>query len=223
VFPIFLGLGYPRLLSLEMTRICTRAPALSELASDGRFRGKAPYALVTEGRLPQGSPTSGALANLVMVEVDAALTELARSMGLTYTRYSDDLTFSSGPDFSRDRATTLLEEASSILGRNRFWLQRNKTRVAPPGSRHVVLGLMLSDRVGLLPRYKRRLETHVRGVARFGLSEHARFRRFNSVLSFVNHVDGLIAFAASVEPAFAQRVATDWHTALAASGFPNER
>jgi hypothetical protein len=44
--------------------------------------------------LPQGAPTSPCLSNLVNVDLDAALDELARRAGATYTRYGDDLAFS---------------------------------------------------------------------------------------------------------------------------------
>lgn len=221
IYPIFTDLGYPRLLSLELTRICTRsASAPVELRAGNKFKDKAPYSQKDEGRLPQGAPTSGVLANIVMREADAALTDLATEMRATYTRYSDDLTFSAGPDFSRDKATTLINRSARILGRHGFRLQRRKTRISPPGARHVVLGLLVDDKVRLLPVYKRRLETHVRGVSRFGLVEHVQFRNFDSVLSFINHIDGSIAFARDVEPEFATSLCARWEEALGRRGFP---
>lgn len=62
------------------------------------WRGEALAALmrlcVYHNGLPQGAPTSPALSNLVNIELDEALNQLARRAGATYTRYGDDLTFS---------------------------------------------------------------------------------------------------------------------------------
>ena len=49
---------------------------------------------VYRGGLPQGAPTSPCLSNLVNVELDDAVSEIARRAGARYTRYGDDLTFS---------------------------------------------------------------------------------------------------------------------------------
>jgi RNA-directed DNA polymerase len=221
VYRTFAGIGYPSLLSLELTRLCTRAGPIDLIRRDhASYRDKAPYSVRNEGYLPQGAPTSGALANAAMFRVDVDLAEFANKHGLVYTRYSDDLTFSAGPDFSRARAAAVVNRVAAILRTHGFALHRAKTRIVPPGARHVILGLLVDhDRVRLQPEYKRRIEVHVRGVATFGLTEHARHRRFESVLSMINHVDGSIAFAASVEPTFADGLRERWQEALRDGGF----
>lgn len=222
VFHLFLGLGYPRLLSLELARLCTRMtwkpPPPRPL---WRYHHKAPYDVAARGVLPQGAPTSGALANAAMLSVDAELAALAASAGLIYTRYSDDIAFSAGEEFSRQQAGALVNQAAAALGRGGFRSHRAKTRVIPPGARKIVLGLLVDQsEVRLMPEYKRRLEVHVRGVSKFGLVEHAQHRSFDSVLSMINHVDGGLAFAASVEPGFAGRLRESWDTALRDLGYP---
>jgi RNA-directed DNA polymerase len=222
VYRIFRRLGYARLLSLELTRLCTRVAPSELIRRDyHKHRGKAPYSVNLEGRLPQGAPTSGALANAVAIGVDSMLSRLAQGQGLVYTRYSDDLVFSAGQDFSRGQAADVVGRASAILTSEGFTAHRAKTRVVPPGARHVILGLLVDDdRVRLMPEFKRRLEVHVRGVARFGLAEHAHHRGFDSVLSMIDHVDGCIAFAASVDPAFAKTMRDVWNAALRERGYP---
>jgi RNA-directed DNA polymerase len=222
VFQIFTKLGYPRLLSLELARLCTRAgPTEHIMRMHRRYQDAPPYEVNILGRLPQGAPTSGALANAVMTEVDAQLMTLAQQIGVVYTRYSDDLTFSTAAaNFSRSDAATMIGHTSKILSQAGFQAHRNKTRVVPPGARHVVLGLLVDEAgVRLLPEFKRRVELHVRGVRRFGLAEHAAHRRFDSILSMIDHVDGCLAFAASVEEIFASTMRQEWEAALTAHGY----
>lgn len=62
--------------------------------------------------LPQGTPTSTHIANLVFLKTDIALIELCNKLGITYTRYVDDLTFSSQQDF-KPHLKTILEVVKS--------------------------------------------------------------------------------------------------------------
>jgi RNA-directed DNA polymerase len=221
VYSVFRQLEYPKLLSFELARLCTRLGNVEPVRRDraGNYEWP-PYAVDLQGRLPQGAPTSGMLANVAMRSADAKLGALAQEKGLVYTRYSDDLTFSAGGDFCRRQAAEVVNRASQIVKGSGFTLHRAKTRVVPPGARHIVLGLLVADdRVHLLPGFKRRLEVHVRGAAKFGISEHATHRRFDSVLSMINHVDGCIAFAESVEPDFAVTARGAWNTALRKGGY----
>jgi RNA-directed DNA polymerase len=220
IYPVFHDLGYPRLLSLELARLCTRSRALIWEAEDIEKYGDSPYPVSPPTRLPQGAPTSGALANAVMFEADSKLHNLALDEGLVYTRYSDDLILSTGAEFTRQRAVELIRRVAAILERSGFSLHRTKTRVIPPGARHVVLGLLLAEgRVRLLPEFKRRVEVHIRGVAKFGVAEHARHRRFDSVFAMINHVDGYIAFAHSIDATFASKVRDEWNAALEDGGY----
>lgn len=217
VFAIFVSLGYPRLLSFELARLCTRATSDARLYTLGR----APYLATSEGALPQGAPTSGALANAAMLELDRKLSDVSEKSGLVYTRYSDDLVFSAGTSFTRQDAVALIGKVSATLEHSGLRVHRRKTTVAPPGARKVVLGLLiLEDRVALPAAFKRRLETHVRGVHKFGVVGHANHRHFRSVLSMVEHVYGCIAFAGSVDKVFADSLRAEWDAALHDNGFP---
>jgi len=215
-------LGYPELISLEIARVCTRLsvdPANYQ-GRHNRYTVIKTYSMRRTGVLPQGGPTSGAIANGAAHTLDRKLTAFAAERSLVYTRYSDDLVFSSSDRFDRSVATKYVSHVGNLVGDHGFLLHRKKTRVIPPGARHIVLGLLLGpDDVRLLPEFKRRIEQHVRGVSRFGLREHAAHRSFRSVIGFVNHVDGCLAFAAGIEPAFAAKLRDAWDSSLAGAGY----
>jgi RNA-directed DNA polymerase len=71
---------------------------------------------------------------------DVALAALAASHGAIYTRYSDDLSFSS------DDALPELEDIAAILGAHDFELATAKTRRSVRGQAHYVTGLSISER-----------------------------------------------------------------------------
>lgn len=220
VYRVFRERGYSALVSLELARICTRAP--TSFGSATRRYGAIPtYSVNVEGRLPQGSPTSGALSNAVATPLDHDLHSFATRLGLVYTRYSDDMVMSTSSNLDRAEAVAMIHEVGRLVAAHRFRLHRKKTRVIPPGARHVVLGLLVDgEEVRLTPEFRRRVEVHLRGVTKFGLVHHANHRDFHSLLSFVNHVDGCIAFAQSIEPAWAAGRRVAWRATLRNQGFP---
>lgn len=222
VYDVFLARGYAPLVALELARICTRArPATHAGTRPGPYTAIPGYSVDGLGTLPQGAPTSGALANAVATPLDAALAEVALVAGLVYTRYSDDLVFSSAAPFDRSTAAATVGLVRKAVATNGFQLHEKKTRVIPPGARHIVLGLLLDgEEVRLLPEFRRRVEVHVRGATKFGLAEHAHHRGFRSLFSFVSHVEGCLAFAVSVEPHWSRRTSENWRAALAASDYP---
>lgn len=222
VYRVFRGRGYARLVSLELARICTRVRAdWVRHVDDSRYPSIESYTVDAFGYLPQGGPTSGALANAVAAPMDYALAFLAAEHGFVYTRYSHDLVFSSGGAFDRDHATRFVGVTAGEVRKHGFTLHRTKTRIVPPGARLIVLGLLVDrDSVRLLPEFRRRIDVHIRGVSKFGLRAHADHRGFRSLFSLVNHVDGMLAFSLDVEPDWARRATHQWQQTLVAHGYP---
>ena len=105
-----------------------------------------------EGYLPQGSATSGLLANLVMFEFDEALLKYCKSHSLRYTRYSDDLFISSdNPKFNRSKALQIISIVQQLCEANGFTLNKDKTKILTPGTRKQVLGLLVDGPSPRLP------------------------------------------------------------------------
>lgn len=216
VFRLIQRLGYPDLLAFEIARLCTRTAFPWKVDRNHR-----PYRPSGPASLPQGAPTSGALANAAVLRLDRRLARIADREGFAYTRYSDDIVFSTAGDYSRGRAMGVVLAVDRVLSTNGLARHRSKTKIVPPGARKVVLGLMLDHgEVRLTARYKRRVETHIRGVDRFGLAEHAGFRNFNSIVSFVSHVDGKLGFAKPIEPVWAAARMSEWERVLGGAGYP---
>lgn len=104
------------------------------------------------GALPQGAPTSPLLANAALFGLDRRLRRNAHRVRATYTRYMDDLIFSSNADIRRLTDATL-----SAIIRAGFAPNYSKTRVQHRSQEQLVCGLVVNDRPRLRPDYVRRV------------------------------------------------------------------
>jgi hypothetical protein len=217
VFRVFRGLGYQPLVAFELARICTRLGSPTSRRLTERWRVKSrrttikAYQTQRMGHLPQGAPTSPMLANLAMRDFDAALAEIAHARGLTYTRYADDLAFSTtSADCSRDSCAALIGDVYAVMAEHGLSPNVTKARVSPPGSRKIVLGLNVDREAPRLTRdFKDNLRRHLHYLLRddVGPSGHARARGFASTTGLRHHVEGLVSFALQIEPSYGRMCA----------------
>ncbi|WP_320780219.1 reverse transcriptase family protein [Streptomyces sp. CRN 30] len=226
VYEVFLGAGYRPLPSVELARICTRYAGHARHVSAQAFRHRSTYRVIKTysrplmGFLPQGAPTSGSLANQVARKLDDELSVVAASRELVYTRYADDMVFSSSGDFRRKEASSIIREVEVLLRSYGFEPHSQKTRIVPPGARKIVLGLLVDGPVVRINRKMRsRLLRHIRGVEAFGLQAHVAHVGFSSIEGLVRHVSGLLAFASDIEPEWAESVEKRWTAALQRDGW----
>src|SRR5207244_3419694 len=98
--------------------------------------------------LPQGTPTSPALANLSAFGLDLRLSGLSRSFGVNYTRYADDLTFSGDEKFLRSLAV-FLPLAEGIVRSCRFRVNKAKRRVIGNSQRQQVTGVVVNEKLNI--------------------------------------------------------------------------
>lgn len=122
---------------------------------------KAAAALLTrlcthEGALPQGAPTSPALANAVNFQMDARLAGLARKHGANYTRYADDLTFSFAEDQHNAIEHIIYCTKDIVQDTGGYKLhQKKKLRIRRRHQQQNVTGLVVNEGIAL-PRKTRR-------------------------------------------------------------------
>ena len=218
VSEIFARLGFPRLLAFEFARLCTialdRGPGRNPVPHSGPISF---YALEFEGFLPQGAPTSPMLANLAMLRTDTELARLAAERGFRYSRYADDLAFSTDKDRSLAEMHRLQRDVCGILNESGFRHNQRKTVIRGPGTRRIILGMLVD---GPTPRLQRaykdtvRLHLHYLCSPAYGPAKHASARK-TGVSSLYHHVRGLIGWAQQVEPAFGRQAldrfaSVDW-------------
>lgn len=211
VYDMFKEMGYRNLLSFELARLCTttRLPLskmkyLNFIGSGDIFSLSGEegfcYKNFFMGVLPQGSPTSPMISNLIAYGLDEDLDEYAMRHGLTYTRYADDLTFSCTHIPKELSIARIKREIISIIRKNKFKENKDKIRISGPGSKKIVLGLLVDgEQPRLSKEMYKRIEKKIFATKKFGIDEAAKHFAFDSTFGFYNHLCGLISFVNDVD------------------------
>ncbi|MBR2044407.1 MAG: retron St85 family RNA-directed DNA polymerase [Clostridia bacterium] len=152
--------------------------------------------------LPQGAPTSPALSNLVMKGFDENIGKWCEARGISYTRYCDDMTFSSDEPLYHvyKKVTSLLEEAD-------FSVNQSKTKFITNASRQSVTGLTVNQKVSVNREYKRTLRQELHYLFLYG-AENCLIKTDNKQYftngkpdknRYLSSLEGRIVFVLSVE------------------------
>jgi RNA-directed DNA polymerase len=194
VLQVFLTAGYPETVARALTRLTTRATPHSmqdekALAREERRRLSTPH-------LPQGAPTSPALANLAAFRLDCRLAGLAEAVGANYTRYADDLLFSGGADFAR-QAARLGTAVAAIILEEGFRPNHRKTRVMRQGQKQHAAGLVLNAKPNIDRRDFDRLKAILTNCARHGPAS----QNHEHHPDFAAHLQGQLAWVRFIDTA----------------------
>lgn len=197
---LFRALGYPREISRLLTNLCIHSPNPQFL---GPNLNAFPFPVrkkILSPHLPQGAPTSPALANLCAFGLDVRLQSLAESMSMTYSRYADDLTFSGGLDLKR-QFSYLRGTLSEIAAQEDFALNPEKTRLMTAAQRQTVTGIVVNRHPNMsraeYDRLKASLHAGATGRVAVGTLEKQRLR-------------GQIEFARALNPGRAEKLLRLW-------------
>jgi hypothetical protein len=206
VAALFRRVGYPRRVAAALAGLCTAPTPERVLAEHPRAGGDLTQRFLANARLrdahlPQGAPTSPALANLAAWRLDKRLAGLAAGFGATMTRYADDLAFSGDEAFGRS-VRFFVARAGAIAAEEGFHVNHRKTRVMGRGQRQALCGVVVNDVANLARRERDRLRATLFNVARFGLESQNRDGRSD----FRRHLEGRVAWAAALNPGTGRRL-----------------
>jgi hypothetical protein len=197
---LFRTAGYPESVADLLGGICTNAAPGSLWKAAGE---EIDTAMLREARLlyrrphlPQGAPTSPALANLCAYRFDCRLNGLAESADAVYTRYADDLAFSGDEEFEKC-VERFAAHAAAILLEEGFTVHHRKTRIMRRGARQYLAGLVINERMNVVRGDFDLLKAMLTNCVRHGAESqnregHAEFR---------SHLEGRVGFVEMVHPA----------------------
>lgn len=106
------------------------------------------------GRLPMGAPTSPVLSNLASLGFDGAMENLAKRSACTYTRFADDISFSSVAPYP----STLQDEALEVIREHGYIPNMEKIKAFGKNDTKIITGLQVGEKVSLAPAYWNKVE-----------------------------------------------------------------
>lgn len=126
--------------------------------------------------LPQGAPTSPIISNMICAKMDKELSQLARKYDCNYTRYADDITFSTEDSFptaivkfNTDGQLEVGDELGEIISTNSFEINRDKVTLRNKDRRQIVTGLVINEFPNVRREYVRKIRAMLHAWEKFGL------------------------------------------------------
>lgn len=137
---MFVSLGYSPQAATIFALICSEAKV-----QEVELNGQRLYARRGERFLPQGSPCSPAITNIICRKLDKRLQGLANKYGFAYSRYVDDITFSGAAE-QMQHITAILKYSGKIIREENFNLHPDKLRIMKRGGRQEVTGVVVNEK-----------------------------------------------------------------------------
>lgn len=222
IYGIYRRCGYPEPVAHLLTGLVTNsvprpvwasAPLPASTAMNGAHRRLGRH--LAHPHLPQGAPTSPALANLAAFGLDRRLAALAEASGLCYSRYADDLAFSSARHRRDHELARLIELVTAIATDEGFTINPRKTSIRRASQRQRLAGVVVNDHPNVDRREYEQLKAIIHNAARSGpasqnRASHARFH---------DHLLGRIGWVNQLSPARGERLLAsfgriDWSETL---------
>ena len=167
-----------------------------------------------KGHLPQGAPTSPVLSNMICYRLDSSLLQFAKTSRAIYTRYADDITFSTFqpptglfegaiPPSGRFSPEALSVNLLKSVAGNGFVINPDKAHYADRHARRVVTGLKINEIINLDRHYIRNLRAALHSIEKLGYDDaQERFRTdFGGGKSLALHLAGKISWLSFIKGA----------------------
>ena len=146
--------------------------------------------------LPQGACTSPIISNIVTFKLDLRLKKLSDKLGINYSRYADDITFSGDKNTINSK---FLFFVKSIINECGYQINDKKTRFESKYGRQEVTGLIVNNgKVSIPKRYLQNLRKDLYYIKKYGIEEHKKRNNIYNAF-YQEHIKGQIMFVYSVD------------------------
>ena len=177
VFKVFYYAGYKKQVCHLLTKLCTNS----------------------KNCLPQGSPASPILSNLICYSLDMRLNGLMKKFGYSYSRYADDMTFS-----GQKNLRFLVPYIRAIITDCGFKINENKLRYQYSFKQQMVTGLVVNNKITIPKKFIKELDNAIYFINKFGLNDHMIHINCNKAF-YKEHLFGLAYFVNMIDKNLGQK------------------
>ena len=146
-----------------------------------------------KGVLPHGAPTSPIVSNLICNILDIRILNLVKKYRMNYTRYADDMTFSTNDRCIVDNYDGILEEIANELGKFGLHINDKKTRLIYKDSRQEVTGLVVNKIINVNRHYCKKTRAMAENLYRKGSfyigDEEGSIKQLEGRFAYINQLD----------------------------------
>ena len=145
--------------------------------------------------LPQGTPTSSYIPNLVLRSFDIKVGNFCEDRNISYTRYCDDMTFSGS--FDTKEVITFVKNA---LYKEGFILNKQKIKIIKPNKAQIVTGIVCNEKLSIPRPYKKAIRQSMYYINKYGLDNHLKhIKNLDDKTTYLNKLYGQVLFVLQIE------------------------
>lgn len=188
---LFQSFGYSEAAATIFALLCT------ELEVEAvELDGKTYYVAIRGRHLPQGSPASPAITNLLCRRLDRRLTAMAENLGFIYTRYADDLTFSATGSSLR-YICNVLKRVEDFVTHEGFTINQHKTRIIRKSRQQEVTGVVVNSHLNIARETLKRFRATLYHIEKDGFAG----KHWGNTTDVMAAIQGFANFVNMVNPA----------------------
>lgn len=154
---LYKSFGYSGYIASLLAMLCTYCERM-----EIEIKGEKKYVKTTDRILPQGSPASPMITNIICIKLDSRLSSLSKKYGFTYSRYADDISFSYKGDTSSINYSRFLGLVSKIVKEEGFIINKEKTKFLRKHNSQRVTGIVVNnDEIGVPKKWIKTLRATI--------------------------------------------------------------
>lgn len=148
-----------------------------------------------ESRLPQGAPTSSYISNLIMKDFDNEIGTYCEKNNISYTRYSDDMTFSG--EFNPKELISIVRKQLYKLG---LKINNKKIHVINNSQQQNVTGIVVNKKIQISSKYRNSIRQSIYYIKKYGLKDHLSKINYQDKSSkYINSLYGKTLYVLSID------------------------
>ena len=153
------------------------------------------YLVTYKDHLTQGSPTSAYISNLVMRDFDEQLGNYCNNLNVSYTRYSDDMTFS-----GNFNPSDIIKKVNELLKNTNLTLNKYKIHIITKNNKQLVTGVIVNKKLSIDISYRKKIRQEIYYIKKYGLNSHLSHIKYNlTKKDYLNNLYGRILYVLEID------------------------